>query len=266
MFTSARLLVSLALVASCCLATVVHDEVNAALGPRGVSQFMRRADGSSGDGDCDPCLDSCETNHKRSPIEQHLPMLAHNDTSPFQLGEAVRWRNVSTVDSTGRVLLAFNLEFDCSQITEVCNNMCYGVLCKTGFSWALTIQRDNTAQCQAARKSNACGSSNPNYCSAKFSPPFTSGYSCDEYPFASTKEGQTKGGAATRCVPKGQNSSQGGKISGLYKNGAGTGRLADGTGFTVILKNTGSSVNCGSYGGVGVKNCAKSGTSGVSQR
>jgi hypothetical protein len=49
------------------------------------------------------------------------------------------------------------------------NNMCYGVYCK-GFSWTNTVQRDNTAQCQAARKANACGKTNPNYCSTRFSP------------------------------------------------------------------------------------------------
>jgi hypothetical protein len=73
MFTSARLLVSLALAASCCLAILTHDEVNAAPGPRGVSQFLRRADGSSGDGDCDPCLDSCETNPSSSDLETLCP-------------------------------------------------------------------------------------------------------------------------------------------------------------------------------------------------
>lgn len=59
---------------------------------------------------------------------------------------------------------------------------------------------------------------------------------------------------------------QGGKISGLYKNGQGTGRLADGTPFTIVLDNASVSPNCGGYGGQGTKNCSKgSSTSGKTQ-
>lgn len=114
----------------------------------------------------------------------------------------------------------------CHPFDPVSNVDSYLIGKNFSFTWGLHIQRDNVATCQAARKKNACGSSNPNYCSVKRSVPlyldvaltkqtrfhyrsnFPSGYSCDEYPFASTKEGQTVGNAATRCVPKGQNSSQ----------------------------------------------------------
>ncbi|THH18777.1 hypothetical protein EW146_g2260 [Bondarzewia mesenterica] len=227
--------------------------------------MMRRDDGASGDGGCDPCEESCTSSGKRELV--NVPrMLNGNDTSPWDDDETMRWRKVETVDAVSRaVLIAYNLEFDCSKINEVCNNMCYGVYCKNQKQeWSLTVQRDSVPKCQAARKKNACGSSNPNYCSAKKG--FTAGYSCDEFPFASTKEGQTITNVATRCVPKGQNSSQGGTISGFYKNGQGTGRLADGTTFTIVLDNTGSATNCGGYGGVGTKNCNKgTSTSGKTQ-
>lgn len=49
--------------------------------------------------------------------------------------------------------------------------------------------------------------------------------SCDEYPFASTREGGA--GASVRCVPSGTNSSQGGTLSQFYKN------LKDGDYFCV---------------------------------
>ncbi|KAJ7759425.1 hypothetical protein DFH07DRAFT_772237 [Mycena maculata] len=42
--------------------------------------------------------------------------------------------------------------------------------------------------------------------------------SCDEFPFASTKEARTVPKTATRCVPAIQNSRQGGKIAGLYRS------------------------------------------------
>ncbi|THH05727.1 hypothetical protein EW146_g9826 [Bondarzewia mesenterica] len=130
--------------------------------------MTRRDDGASGDGGCDPCEESCTSSGKRELV--NVPrMLNGNDTSPWDDDETMRWRKVETVDVVSRaVLIAYNLEFDCSKINEVCNNMCYGVYCKNQKQeWSLTVQRDSVPKCQAARKKNACGSSNPNYCSAK---------------------------------------------------------------------------------------------------
>jgi len=206
-----------------------------------LSSFVYAQDGDSGDGNCDPCDESCEIFSKRE-LDTIPRMLEYNDSSPFSPGEGVRWRKPAPVGGaiSGRFAKRqpmYMLEFDCVTLPEICNNICYGLYCAgKALPQTLTINRAN---CPAARKSNACGATNPNYCSTKKG--FAAGYSCDEYPFASTVEGKNAGGnTATRCVPKGQNSSQGGSISGLYKNGQGTGRLADGTQFFVDIGNPGA--------------------------
>jgi len=212
-------------------------------------------DGASGDGGCDPCDESCDIYSKRS-LDTIPRMLEFNDTSPWGADEISRWRKPAggDIDIHGRLVTrapgTLTLEFNCGNVPEICLNMCYGWNCK-GHPTTLTINR---ATCTAARKSNACGSKNPNYCSAKSG--FAAGYSCDEYPFASTNEGTSAASnAATRCVPKGQNSSQGGSISGLYKNGQGQGRLADGTAFQVSVGGSQagycstSTPNCGTQSG-----------------
>jgi len=213
-------------------------------------------DGPSGDGDCDPCNPSC-ANAELKRGNKFIPrMLEFNDTSGWEDGEAYRWRKLPRAVGGFRDIKRapnanFQLEFDCNTVPEICNNMCFGIYCK-GHPSTLTINRGG---CTAARKSNLCGAANPNYCSAKDG--FAPNYSCDEYPFASTNEGSAAGSnAATRCVPKGQNSSQGGKISGLYRNGQGSGRLADGTPFTVTFANTGAAGYCGAAGG-GNTNCGQ---------
>jgi hypothetical protein len=65
-------------------------------------------------------ISTCTTNHRRADTSKYLEMIGAHDTRPHKIGEPVRWRNVSTVDSSGKTILAFNLEFDCSQIAEVC--------------------------------------------------------------------------------------------------------------------------------------------------
>ncbi|EIM86067.1 uncharacterized protein STEHIDRAFT_122051 [Stereum hirsutum FP-91666 SS1] len=119
-----------------------------------------------------------------------------------------------------------------------------------GFGTTLTVAK-TTAKCQNARKKNSCGSVNPNRCSTRFQPPAASGNSCDEYPFASTLEGQqaAQDQASTRCVPAGENSSQGGSISGLYRSG-----LADGTQFEVDFTYNGAAT--GYCQGAPTPNCA----------
>lgn len=60
--------------------------------------------------------------------------------------------------------------------------------------------------------------------------------SCDEYPFASTKEGGN--GAITRCVPVSEQNSQGGTLSVFYKKNS----IKDGSQFNVEVINVPS--NC----------------------
>ncbi|KAA1478038.1 hypothetical protein DENSPDRAFT_845231 [Dentipellis sp. KUC8613] len=182
---------------------------------------------------CDPCDDACDSNvseisTRRRSVEDaaaagNIRVLYGNETLPFLPNEHVRVRMIE-----GRANPT--LEFDCSAngIPEVCQNMCYGVNCR-GHPQTLTRNTGNKKTCAAARKQNSCGAS-PNRCSVKKGA--TAGQSCDEYPFASTKEGQAAGtggktSAVTRCVPAGQNSSQGGKISGIYRS------IADGTQYDI---------------------------------
>jgi len=210
-----------------------------------LSSIVYAQDGASGDGNCDPCDENCAIFSKRD-LSNIPRMLEWNDSSPFDPEEGVRWRKPAPPGTvvSGRFAKRapmYMLEFDANKLPEICNNICYGLYCAgKGLSQTLTINRAN---CRAARKSNACGSMNPNYCSAspKSKKPFASGYSCDEYPFASTVEGKNAGGkTATRCVPVGQNQSQGGQISGLYKNQKGGGKLPDGTQFFVDIGNPGA--------------------------
>ncbi|TFY57268.1 hypothetical protein EVG20_g8612 [Dentipellis fragilis] len=182
---------------------------------------------------CDPCDDACDSNvsevsTRRRAVEDaaaaaNVRVLYGNDSTPFLPDEHVRVRMIE-----GRANPV--LEFDCTTngIPDVCQNMCYGVHCH-GHPQTLTRNTGNKKTCAAARKQNSCGAS-PNRCSAKKGAP--AGQSCDEYPFASSKEGQEAGtggktSAVTRCVPARQNSSQGGKISGIYRS------IADGTQYDI---------------------------------
>jgi len=211
------------------------------------STILPRQDGPSGDGDCDPCDETCAVFSKRDGSSGFkIPrMLEANETNlPWEADEGSRW--IKPVGDSANNPQILTLAFNCANLPEICNNICYGFFCAgKALPNTLTINR---ASCAAARKANACGSSNPNYCSARRG--FPAGYSCDEYPFASTNEGRTyslAGRGATRCVPRGQNSAQGGFISGLYRNGQGAGRLADGTQFLVGLANTVGVGYCVSY-------------------
>lgn len=205
-------------------------------------------DGADGSGGCDPCDDACATNKRRGDEAFEDPddirVVYGNETTNFRPGEGI----VARFSESGQA----SLEFDCSPsgIPEVCQNMCFGVNCK-GFS--KTLHRSNDKKkCQAARKLNSCGATNPNRCSAKFTPAHAAGSSCDEYPFASTTEGQTAGVggktvSATRCVIAKQNSSQGGKISGFYRKMGAT------TQFDVVFKFPGAATG---YCAAGVKPAA----------
>ncbi|KAA1470656.1 hypothetical protein DENSPDRAFT_879874 [Dentipellis sp. KUC8613] len=144
---------------------------------------------------CDPCDDSCDTGTgassatRRDEPEDDIRVVYGNGTDPWLPGEVARWH------IRKRQLPV--LQFDCTTTTtipDVCQNMCYGVNCR-GHPTTLT--------------KNTVTSS----CSTRYNPPYPSGNNCDEYPFASTVEGQRAGtgnniAAVTRCVVSGQNSGE----------------------------------------------------------
>ncbi|TFY57121.1 hypothetical protein EVG20_g8663, partial [Dentipellis fragilis] len=148
----------------------------------------------------DPCDDSCDTNvqdlstQKRAVLpedeEPEIRTIYGNDTSPFFPGEHIRIRIIEKRAEP-------TLEFDCTiqtGIPEVCQKMCYGIKCQD-LPQTLTRRTQDRSQCSAARRRNSCGATSPNRCSARFTPPFEAGHSCDEYPFASTLQGQEAGKA-----------------------------------------------------------------------
>ncbi|KAF2862347.1 hypothetical protein K470DRAFT_275376 [Piedraia hortae CBS 480.64] len=107
------------------------------------------------------------------------------------------------------------LNFPCqgnkkSDLHEICKNMCYGINCK-GFSAKMFFDKPTNRVKKARRTKSGCSSKNR--CSAaKFG---KKGYSCDEFPFAST---DTSGIAKpiNRCVPSVQNSIQGSVLRNFY--------------------------------------------------
>ncbi|KAI0729150.1 hypothetical protein C8Q72DRAFT_884611 [Fomitopsis betulina] len=135
--------------------------------------------------------------------EPEIRTIYGNATVPWEEGEVARLRVLSD--------LVKDLEFNCQGpdgIPEVCQNMCYGITCKK-FPDTLT---KNSAGAAAARKRNSCGNVKINRCSPKYDgDKGPKGVNCDEYPFASSEEGQ-KVTAVTRCVPTRQNNIQGGKL------------------------------------------------------
>ncbi|EIM84071.1 uncharacterized protein STEHIDRAFT_159672 [Stereum hirsutum FP-91666 SS1] len=197
--------------------SIVEKDVDRSVEVSWPSLFSRASltDGGSGDGDCDPCEAACSINEvgggakkRSSDGEDEYPELRTiygnaSATEPWLDNEVARWHVIE-----GR---ANTLAFDCDKIPNVCQNMCYGV---------------SDGQMSECAKEELLRLFQPQQ---MHNPAFAAGNSCDEYPFASTLEGQraAQDAAATRCVPKGENSSQGGSISGLYR------KLPDNTQFTV---------------------------------
>jgi len=135
-----------------------------------------------------------------------------NTTVKFESHHVLRLRTIA-----GRAIKTLTFNCGAGGIPNVCQNMCYGIKCK-GLPSVLTKGATGSS-CTAARKRNQCGAANPNPCSSKVDPTkLPKEFSCDEYPFASSLQGQSPAfKAVTRCVPFRQNSVQGGKISGIYK-------------------------------------------------
>ncbi|TDZ19771.1 hypothetical protein Cob_v007115 [Colletotrichum orbiculare MAFF 240422] len=113
-----------------------------------------------------------------------------------------------------------DVTFLCNRMPEVCTNMCWAVRCASPkFPTRLTWDNPNSQTEKDRRKSAGCGSNNKCGVRGKGKPGHRGGInnSCDEYPFASTSQSKTSNGhQVSRCVPGSQNSSQGGKLSGLY--------------------------------------------------
>lgn len=111
--------------------------------------------------------------------------------------------------------------FDCKNIPNVCENMCWGTKCTETHGALATLEYDGRAKKDPViaqrRKAAGCPSSY-NRCSnspkAKSRWPVPD-FNCDEFPFASTKDsdGNTH---ANRCVPKKENSSQGSALQKFF--------------------------------------------------
>ncbi|KAL1957772.1 hypothetical protein VTO42DRAFT_5490 [Malbranchea cinnamomea] len=126
--------------------------------------------------------------------------------------------------------------WDCRNSIGACQNFCYYRNCQRGAKRQLTYD-PNQANVDKRRKASGC-SKNP--CGKNSKLPWRKfGDSCDEFPFASTKEGGK--GAQLRCVPRKENSSEGGQLSRFYK------KLSNGEKFNVAIKNAGKANDGGQF-------------------
>lgn len=94
---------------------------------------------------------------------------------------------------------AVSFEWDCTNSLGTCNNACYAV--NHGLAKGTLTYDSNEANRNPRRTASGCNKTpctNTNY--KKW------GNSCDEFPFASTKEGGK--GAILRCVDSTENSSK----------------------------------------------------------
>ncbi|KIS69430.1 uncharacterized protein UMAG_11931 [Mycosarcoma maydis] len=117
---------------------------------------------------------------------------------------------------------AATLTWDCTRVPNICSNDCYAIQCA---GKPTTLHRDS-ANASANRAKTACKS--PNRCANNAS----DSNSCDEYPYASSREGGT--GSVTRCVPATENSRQGGTLSSFYTNNG----ITDGDAYNVAFTST----------------------------
>lgn len=136
---------------------------------------------------------------------------------------------------------AATFSWDCTKSLGTCQNYCYAATCgrmgRRRFTYDSNMKvRDNRRKASGCSK-NPCNKSNQSF--AKF------GNSCDEFPFASVKEGGR--GAHLRCVKKGENSSrvslllevhnmaltkagEGGQLRGFYR------KLKNGQKYGITIK------------------------------
>lgn len=95
---------------------------------------------------------------------------------------------------------AATFEWDCTKSMQTCNNACYAVNNRLA-PGTLTYDADQTKR-EPRRKDSGCSRRPCKNSSLKYS---QFGRSCDEFPFASTREGGA--GAILRCVKNTDNSS-----------------------------------------------------------
>ncbi|KAH9919602.1 uncharacterized protein B0H18DRAFT_1027077 [Fomitopsis serialis] len=161
-------------------------------------------------------------------ICHHIRTIYGNASVPWEDGEGVRIHVLSERENPQVV-------FKCSEMKEVCQNMCYGITCR---ELPDTLTKHSAGkEPDDARKRNKCGSKKPNRCSKDFggTGKGPSGMSCDEYPFATTLEGQQD--------PSKSVTIQGGTLGVVKKYG-------DGTAFDVLFDFGAGPVRASSGGGV----------------
>ncbi|PYI33527.1 hypothetical protein BP00DRAFT_469914 [Aspergillus indologenus CBS 114.80] len=131
------------------------------------------------------------------------------------------------------VVAQINYSQNCANSIGTCQNACWAVLCNR--VTRMVTYDSNRANQAPRRRASGC-SRNP--CNNNNLPYRRFGNSCDEYPFASVREGGA--GAKLRCVPKGQNDSQGGQLSAFYRNSG----IQNGQRYGVTLRNYGGASFC----------------------
>ncbi|KAI1380614.1 deoxyribonuclease NucA/NucB-domain-containing protein [Hypoxylon crocopeplum] len=126
-----------------------------------------------------------------------------------------------------------NFEWDCTNSLGTCNNACYAV--NHNLAKGTLTYDSNKANRDPRRTASGC---NKTPCTnTKYK---RWGNSCDEYPYASTKEGGRK--AILRCVDTTENSSEGGQLGGFY------GKIKNGNKFRVWVRNYKGAKFCTSTG------------------
>lgn len=117
-----------------------------------------------------------------------------------------------------------NFEWDCTKSLGTCNNACYAIF-KKGLKDTLTYDSNKSIR-DTRRVASGCSRNPCNNAALSYG---RWGKSCDEFPFASTKEGGA--GAMLRCVDGSENSSEGGQLGNFYKT------LANGARFKLFIRN-----------------------------
>ncbi|KAJ8120764.1 hypothetical protein ONZ43_g2611 [Nemania bipapillata] len=124
---------------------------------------------------------------------------------------------------------AATFEWDCTNSLGTCNNACYAV--NHGLASGVLTYDSDTNNRNPRRTASGC---NKNPCSNTVYKKY--GDSCDEYPFASTKEGGT--GAILRCVDSTDNSSEGGQLGNFYKT------INNGDKYSIFVRNYAGAAFC----------------------
>ncbi|QIX01592.1 hypothetical protein AMS68_007109 [Peltaster fructicola] len=104
----------------------------------------------------------------------------------------------------------YAVEIDCTNAGGACNNDCYAAYKNkkpTTLHYLASTSSTNTNRRLSGCTRSPCSNSKYKY--------KNSGGDCDEYPYASTKEGGT--GSTLRCVPAGENRSEGAQLGNFYK-------------------------------------------------